>query len=257
MELTDKDINFILTAIYSGRITPTKLPKKLYLKIAQYLEGGVYEGYGKTLYSIQYGTTDFNSLAELRDNVYLFSAAKTFNYILDTEGLLYEGEKLLSFKDFKERALLLNDKYNKLWLEAEYNTTIQQSKNVASWNEIQDTKDVLPLLRYVAVIDANTSEICKSINGIVKPVDDAFWKVYAPANHYRCRCHLESLQLGGAVVSNTPKNLIKPSEAFAFNPGEKSQVFTKEHPYFADIPKEYKSFAKTNFGLPLPKPVKK
>jgi len=35
------------------------------------------------------------------------------------------------------------------------------------------------------------------------------------------------------------------------NPGTSKEVFDKSHPYF-DVPKKYKKFAKTNFGMPIP-----
>ena len=253
MKLTDKEINWLISQIYSGNISAKNLPKQLYLKIAQHLENGIYEGYGKKLSSVAYDSIDYKALTELRTNIYLFSGAKTFNYVLETENLIVEGDKILSLKEFKARALTINDKYNKTWLEAEYSTSIQQAKNCSTWKDFEEMQDTFPLLRYVAYMDANTSKICADIHGTVKPVNDSFWSKYSPCNHYNCRCHLEPLQQNEAKISKTPIGIEEPNGVFATNVGQTNEVFNKEHPYFTGIPKEYKAFAKVNFNLPVPK----
>jgi hypothetical protein len=35
-------------------------------------------------------------------------------------------------------------------------------------------------------MDANTSDICRPLDGITRPVDDPFWNVHAPLNHFNC-----------------------------------------------------------------------
>ena len=59
---------------------------------------------------------------------------------------------------------------------------------VVKWQEIEKTKGILPYLRYSAIVDPNTSEICLPLDGVVAPVDDPIWDKILPLNHFNCRC---------------------------------------------------------------------
>lgn len=51
------------------------------------------------------------------------------------------------------------------------------------------------------------------------------------------------------ILNEKLKTLVDP--IFKHNAGKTKEIFNKEHPYF-DVPDEFKDFAKTNFGLPIP-----
>lgn len=112
------------------------------------------------------------------------------------------------------------------------------------------------MLKYSAIIDANTSDICKPLDGITLPVNDKFWNTHAPLNHFNCRCVL--LQVGEEKETNKEK--VKEVEKemndkmqplFKMNPGKDKVIFDDKHPYFEVAPKD-KEFAKNNFDLPMP-----
>lgn len=250
MKLTQAEISTLIRRIYNGQINPLHLPKKLYKEIANYLNKGVEEGFKATLEDLSEGSKDYMMLLDLKENIYIFSAAKTFNYVLSTEGLIVENNEVLPFAEFKKRALQVYDQYNVNWLEAEYNTAIGQASNARDWVGYEDRKEYLPLLKYVTIHDSNVSEVCKSIDGVIKPVDDSFWNTHSPLNHYQCRCHLD--QIGqGRETDLSKMDIVNPSKEFSSNSGKTGEVFTKDHPYF-DVPQKYKKFAKTNFGLDIP-----
>jgi len=256
MKYTDKQIESLLTAIYDGRISRGNLPEDLYYAIGEYLERGVIEGLGGVGAVTKFTGSKAELAASLRENVWLFSGAKTFQTVSALEGLLTDDEGVRSFKDFKEFARKEYDLYNDTWAKAEYDTAIGQAQNAITWNNIEETKDVLPLLRYSAIIDQNTSDICEPLNGITLPVDDPFWDVYMPENHYNCRCTVEQLTDGELTNKETLKDIHETvgkemNSAFKMNPGKTGQVFSNEHPYF-DVPKEFKKDAENNFGLPIP-----
>ena len=122
-------------------------------------------------------------------------------------------------------------------------------------NEIEKNKDTLPMLRYSAVMDPNTSEICAPLDGIVAPVDDEVWATIAPLNHFNCRCVL--LQ-ETSDVEKTDGNQEKVDEVtkdmqplFKMNPGKDKVIFDDKHPYF-QVEKKDRAFAADNFGLPIP-----
>ena len=236
MKYSDKQIDKLLKGIYDGTITPEDLPIDLYNAISKYLGSG--------LYDIN-GTISKGLIKELSTNLEYFSAAKTYWFTKETS-LLTENEELKSFNDFKEEALKLYDQYNINWLEAEYSTTIGQAQMCERWEQIDEQKEKLPFLRYSAIEDANTSEICAPLDGITLPVDDPFWDSNSPLNHFNCRCTLEQLDEFDAVVttgSKAEKASVDSEElkqpVFNSNPYRDKEIFNKEHPYF-DLPKEGK-----------------
>lgn len=244
-------IGLLIRSIYDGRVDPANLPYKLYKAIADYLTKGVFKGFGKDISDTVSDTVDHELLYNLRENVHIFSGAKTFNYVLETTNLIVEGDEILPLREFKKRALEIYDKYNVNWLDAEYETCIGQAQNATKWKDIETSP--FDLVKYLAVIDENTSPVCVQYNGIVKDRKDPFWNEAAPLNHYRCRCLLQSVP-DGIVSKKTISDFeIQPSPTFRNNAGQTGEVFTKEHPYFTDIPTKYRKLAKQNWGLPLPK----
>lgn len=245
MNFFKRRVKEIIEEIYTGSINVFKLPRDLYKAISGHLNAAVNKGYGS---SLKY-QTDEVMLKHLRENVTLFSGAKTFNFVLSTEGLIIENGKILPFKVFNSRASQLFDLHNKTWLEAEYNTAIGQAQIARDWQGYEANKEILPYLRYVTIHDAHVSDVCKACDGVIKKVGDPFWAQHSPLQHYNCRCHLESLseaiETSGIIINNIPP----PLKEFQNNPGITGQVFTKDHPYFKEIPEKYVKLAKKNFNL--------
>lgn len=262
MKYTDKQIATLLLAIYEGRFNPsTNLPEDLYLAIGAYLEKGLYNGYGGTLADFELGGIDYTLLNELRDNVYIFSGAKTYQQVREMSEMV-SGAK--TFRDFKKQAMSVYEQYNENWLQAEYNTSVGQAMQAAQWADIEQDKELFPFLRYRAVMDANTSEICRPLDGITLPVDSPLWSKYSPLNHFNCRCVLEKIDKYESVRTTHPATVRKITKTlddtvqpeFKMNAGKDGYVFSPKHPYF-EVEKKDKAFAKRNFDLPIPKPEDK
>lgn len=261
---SDDLVEALFAGIYSGKIKPRFLPTSLYFAIADYLKKGVYEGYGATFSSLikahkpaGYYVSDMELLTEMRTNVYLFSAAKTYQQVRTmTDQLIGDNGAILPFKQFREKADETYQLYNKTWLQTEYDTAIGQAQNARKWNVIEAQADVLPLLEYHAVLDSRTSEICRPLDGIIAPVNDPIWKKVAPLNHFNCRCMLKQLS-DGKVTSDKVKGekvdetLGMMDDLFKMNPGQTGYVFDKDHPYFKVAPKD-REYAKRNFDMPIP-----
>jgi len=264
--LNDKEMDALIEGIFTGAITEYNLPENLYFAIADRLKEGVYKGFGidfsdlkknvDTL--VKFDAKDLELLIELRENVYMFSAAKTFNEVLDFKGALVNDKgEIKPFKEFKEDMLSLDEQYNKNWLRTEYDTAYGQAQNAVAWNQFEKNKDVLPNLKYSAVIDANTSDICAPLDGVCLPINDPFWNTFMPLNHFNCRCLVTQEDETATITSESDvKQLTKaPNEemqsAFKINSGKKGVVFSEKHPYFS-VDKEYKDLAENNFNLPIP-----
>lgn len=259
----DKDK--ILYGIYAGQNTVEKLNKELYLTTADELKKAVYKGYQGTLSDFVFDSPDYETLKALRENIYMFSAAKTFQQTNEmSDALVGEDGKILSFSEFKEAAGEIFDTYNKDWLEAEYNTSIASARSAAKWNDIEKNKSTRPYLRYSAVDEA-ACEICAPLDDITLPIDDPFWDDNVVPQHFNCECVIEQLdeddleEVGGLSDEDEVKEAVdKSSETknplFDFNPGKDKVVFQdsgeNKHPYF-EVPEKYRELAANNFNLPI------
>lgn len=229
MNFTDKQIDDLISGIYSGSISVTNLPTDLidaiFVKLTSAFEE-IKDLPSKVL------------LSKLTSNLYLFSEAKAYSQINEIS-LLGENALIKSFAEFKGEALKIYEQYNVNWMRTEYSTTIAQAQNAQRWEQIQDQKKTLPYLVYSAVLDTVTSDICEPLDGICLPVDDPFWDTNAPTNHFNCRCVLLQVDNEDAIVTdkdvadktNSEMNE-KRQPLFNDNVGKSNQIFSDSHPYF-------------------------
>ena len=88
IKYSDKLIERLLEGIYNGTINERELPVSLYKAIAENLKQALYEGFGGTL--SDFAGKDFELLNELRENVYMFSAAKTFQEVNEIGAMMFD-----------------------------------------------------------------------------------------------------------------------------------------------------------------------
>jgi SPP1 gp7 family putative phage head morphogenesis protein len=229
IDYSKEQIDKLINDIYEGIITIDNLPNDLTIAIFNKLFEAFSEMEAKPSKAL---------LTTLSENLYLFSGAKVYSQINDIS-LLADNELIKSFKDFKAEALQIYEQYNVNWLKTEYGDTISQGQNVVRWEQIQEQKKILPYLQYSAVLDSQTSEICAPLDGITLPVDDPFWDVNTPQNHYNCRCSLIQLDKEDAEMTSDKEaeeinNQIQEvkNPYFNNNVGKLEQIFTNNHPYF-------------------------
>lgn len=253
MKYSDKQIEKLISGIFDGSISEYAIPEDLYLATAEYLKAGLYKGFGMNLTeAIEAGGKDLELLAQLRENIYMFSAAKNFTELKEMSALLTDGENARTFNEFRDEAMKVYDVYNQDYLKTEYNTAIGQAEMASKWIKVEDKKEFLPLLQYSAIGDA--CDICAPLDGMIAKVDDPVWDSVAPLNHFNCLCVLLQLDEGeptenrADIVADVEDNM---QPLFVNNAGKTGEVFTKDHPYF-DVPKADKDYAKDNFNLPIP-----
>ena len=262
--LSNEEISKILRGIYDGSITDEELPSPIYVAIADVLKKGVYEGYGIDFTTLQKQITagtnttftkgDFELLGEFRDNVYMFSAAKTYQQVKQmSDAAIGDDGFLKPYNEFKKDARQIFDTFNEDYLKTEYNTCVGQATMGAQWNRIQATKDALPFLRFKAI--GHACPICSKLDGLTARVDDPVWRKLAPLIHFNCFCILEQLREDEAAITPDEQKEAAYNHAmehmqdnFKMNAGIDKVVFKADHPYFT-APKELK---KNNFGLPIP-----
>jgi len=270
MNYTQAQIDAYVSGLYNGDLSPTDLPVDLYYAIADKLLGGVKEGVGSL--SVEFGAKDEELISVLSENIYMFSAAKTFQQTLEMSDAMTKDGELIPFKDFRLSAQEIFVKYNggeldneikPGWLEAEYNTAIIQASNAKKWKSIEKQKETFPYLLRVAVEDEAECEICGELNGICLPVDDPFWVENGGASHFNCRCLIEQVEKAEGEDLESDEDEVDEAvekanvpDGYKYNPGITDEIFSTEgkskHPYFS-VPKEYIKFAENNFNLKIPK----
>jgi SPP1 gp7 family putative phage head morphogenesis protein len=253
LNFNSKQVAALTRAIYEGTVTDTDLPEDLYFAIAEYLKSGLYDGFGGVLADFEGKELDL--LTELRENIYMFSGAKTYQQVREMTDALYEGDNIRPFADFKKDALKIYDKYNLDWARTEYDTSIASGQQGVLWAKIEEQADILPFLTFSAVIDGNTTDECEHMNGITAPVADPIWDSCYPPNHWNCRSTVLQTDNEGKVSSKSEishakeETLSEMQDVFKMNVGKDGYVFKPDHPYF-DVAD--KKFAQDNFGLPIP-----
>lgn len=187
---------------------------------------------------IDFQDVDYKDPKEARkrailSNTYLVSGYKSFHNIREYKNLLIDpaSGELRSRSAYSKLMREVDARYNRQWIEAEFTHAQQSAINGAKWREFQADKDEFDLV-YDAVGDGQTSDLCRSLDGIVKPADDPFWDRYVPGCHWACRSTIRQVPKGTAGKSVDLRSLPKQQPFFQHNPGKTGIIFPKSHRYF-------------------------
>jgi SPP1 gp7 family putative phage head morphogenesis protein len=241
----ENDFNRFTNDVWIGAVNNQVLPEGIYLKTAKYLRDGI------DLAPV----VDEVLTADLTNNIYIFSGAKTYQQTRTMTAMLADPELKSNFYKFKEAVKPMFKLYNEDYLQAEYQTAKASARMASDWKRIEADADVLPLLQYQTVGDGRVRPTHQALDNIIRPINDPFWKQYYPPNGWRCRCTVIQLSEGElSDMSNfTPPDDVPP--LFRMNSGIDGYVFKErgkdKHPYF-DIAKGDKEAAKKNWNLPIP-----
>jgi SPP1 gp7 family putative phage head morphogenesis protein len=241
----ENDFNRMSNDVWIGAINNQVLPEGIYLKTAKYLRDGI------DLAPV----VDEILVADLTNNIYIFSGAKTYQQTKALTSLLAVPEYQSNFYAFKKAAAPIFEIYNQDYLQAEYQTAKASARMASDWKRIEADADVLPLLQYQTIGDGRVRPTHAALDNIIRPISDPFWKQYYPPNGWRCRCTVIQLSEGEETDLSkfTPPEDVPP--LFRMNAGIDGYVFKEKgkdkHPYF-DIAKGDKEMAKKNWNLPIP-----
>jgi SPP1 gp7 family putative phage head morphogenesis protein len=248
--------------IHTGDITPLKLPENVYFYNADKLKEAAEKGLKVKFSEITYGAPNYGKIEAIRQNIYMFSAAKTFQQVVAMNDALTKDGNLVSFSDFKDAVEKISGQYNGMqvgdYLKTEYVTAEGQAASAANWWRFEAQKEALPYLQYQTQEDEGVCEICEPCDGVTLPVDDPFWDENTPLQHFWCGCILIQLEEQDAEQTtqdevDSIKEKVDPEKhgMFMTNPGKSGELFNKNAPYF-DVPVEYKELARENFNMKIP-----
>lgn len=233
MPLLNKDeTKALLDGIWNNKYDQTKLPYWLFSKIADGLEEATEQGWGNKLGSGS-ALKDLQLEESLRKNVYYFAAHKTEKEL----AAFHELYKASANKyNFVKEAVKLNEMWNYHWYNTEYNVTTRLARAGRDWRRIEETKEYYPMLRFLAVQDANTRAEHAALHNIVRSVDDPFWEKYFPPLSWNCRCRVERMQTGTPTYL-IGKQIPEVKEQFQARVTDSKKIWNENHPYFQKTPK--------------------
>lgn len=203
-------------------------------------------GYGKSLSSVKYNSPDWEYLQQVKYNSAVFSAFKQNTQIKDAARLLlYPDGTALSWREFRDKAMQIDDTYNKRYLQTEFNQAHNSALQARRWRDAEKTADLYPNLMYVAVQDDRTRESHKKLHGTILPITDPFWDKYTPPLDWGCRC---SIRRTDKKATSIPGDIPDVAQGFDINPGKEARIFSDNHPYVkgsSDRANELMSFVRS------------
>jgi len=250
----DSEFEQMLTDLYNGNITENELHTAFYLKLSEALQGSIAEGYKV---NIDYNTPDALMIQHLQTNLFAFSAAKTYDELVELRDLLTDADgNVRTFQDFKTDATAVGYRYNVNYLKAEYDTAIGSSQMASKWVQINAEKDILPNLQYKAVQDDRTREEHARLHNAIFPIEDPFWDYYYPLNGFKCRCYViqvDNTNTDNRISSADAQALMadKTPSYMKGNVGKEKIIFNDKHPYNESLPtrKVSELSAVKNYGM--------
>lgn len=229
--LTKEEIKSLIDGIWTGKYSSEKLPYWLFSKLADGFENAASTGWGNVLGDGE--LKDLQLEESMRNNVYYFAANKTATE-LETMNALMLASK--SKYNFAKEAIKANQLYNYHWYNTEYNVTQRIARAGREWRRIEEFKNDYPLLKFLAVQDGNTRDEHAALHGIIKPVDDPFWKSYFPPLDWNCRCRTQRIE-AGAETSLDGYDLPEIEPQFKQRVTDSKKIWHESHPYFDKKPK--------------------
>lgn len=227
----------------------------LYIATADYLDEGLWAGFGQSLFDMDVDSVDKELLRDLRDNLHVFSAFKSHHSAQLLSELIWDdkGEKR-NFTDFRADAMKMFNITHDTHLKTEFRTSVANGRSANQWREITRDESIFPYLKYSTIGDERVRDDHDELDGITRKTNDSFWAKHFPPNGFNCRCDVEKMTGLETDFKTTDKRKLKSlpeiPKLFQMNAGVDRVIFSPKHPYFT-VADRYKVAAKDNFGLPL------
>lgn len=219
--------------MHNGKLKPTDLDQDLIQRTFTELNNGAAEGYGA--FYTRYNTEHSKTVQQLQQNIYQFSAAKSYQQLQYFNTLLVDDNgKERSFNSFKNAVLEAHPRYNVNYLQSEFQTAKASAQMARKWQGFQRNKERFPYLRYKTAGDDHVRDEHQRLSNFTAHIDDKIWDKIYPPNGWRCRCFI--VQTNQAIDEPIPDTSFIDPE-FSINVGKTGVIYAKEHPYYV-IPKK-------------------
>lgn len=230
----DKIVNGAARKVYNQLLKEGDIDANTWLSNVQEIWEGIEDGFGKPMIDFKYSDPSYELMATFRDNIQLFAAFKNHQEISELVSLLKDDTGATrSFSEFKALAEPVIGKYNKNYLEAEYNHAIASAQMSDKWLEFEREKERFPYLRYRAQKDDRVRDDHKRLDGITLPLEHEFWDSFFPPIGWGCRCFVEQTdEPNESQNTDDLPNFEEVPAVFRNNPARTGELFTDQHPYF-------------------------
>lgn len=176
----------------------------------------------------------------LEESTFVFSGFKTYHELREVSALIQaEDGGFKSWDIFSQEVLAIDNRYNRNYLQAEYNFAVQSAQMATKWKDFEKDGDEY-LLQYRTAGDDKVRAEHAVLHNTTLPINDPFWDEYLPPLDWGCRCTTVQVLrekypvsdsaeaiAAGERATDTPKK-----EIFRFNPGKTGNLFPPKHPYF-------------------------
>ncbi len=237
----------LISIVFKRSLKPTEIDKESTTQTATHLMQGVYKGYGGTFADFKFNTPDYDKLMHIEKNVYSFAAAKNWQMLKELTMAIKDGDKTLSFNEFKQKASKILTDYDVNYLRTEYNAAIAGAQMASKWVDFEKHPD--ELLEYRTQEDIRVRVEHQALDKITRPVNDPFWNTYYPPNGWNCRCTVIRLPYSKTNKPSTQKEVnhatadCTPQKGFATNLAKSGFVFPKNSAIFIGVPDAVKEQA--------------
>lgn len=150
-------IGRVMKQVYERKVKTGDIDEELFRKTYGELNKKAAEGWGKDDYNDPELAEDTQ---RIRDNLFKFSGAKTYQEIKEMNDALYDDKgKKLSYEDFREKVMAIHKDYNENYLRTEFETAETSCRRASEWQEFKENADIMPNLKYVTAGDGTGKRI--------------------------------------------------------------------------------------------------
>ena len=137
-------------------------------------------------------------------------------------------------KEYKQSSKKIINKYNR-YQAAEYNTAVHRCRVAVQWDQFQKTKGIYQNIEWIRTRSASPRELHLSYAGRIWPMTSSFWLYNQPGCLYNCKCSWRVT--ADPATDNTDVTLIPAAPGLKGNPAVTNEIFSQNHPYFAQVEK--------------------
>lgn len=178
-------------------------------------------------------------------DTFMFSGLKVYNQIKEGSLKLRNDDGIVkSFDKFMQDVKVIDDTYNRNYLQAEYNFALHSAQAAARWADVEADGDEYNL-QYRTAADDRVRDEHAILNETTLPPSDRFWDFYYPPNGWNCRCialqvlkekfpqsnPIDAMEKGNLATTKIGRDGVDKGAIFRFNPGKQKQIFPPSHPY--------------------------
>lgn len=245
-------IEMALKRIYEGFDVKKDIDPELYKHTVDVLNKAVSKGFGK----VELGGRNEEFLHELKYNNSVFAAFKTHRQQNDLHQLLLDEKgDLKPFARFKKDTEPVIGSYNTHWLQTEYTTAVKCARTASEFLIYERESDLYPNIKWLSSMAVEPREAHKSYYGMIRALNDPFWKTTYPGCLWGCQCGSTNTAEPVTHGEKQPvKDDPKPAQGLEENPAYSKACFSDQHPYrtnsYPGAEKAVESFMDENVKKP-------